>query len=195
MTNTAVTVPIQGYSATTGLPSNAASATFFFYTVDVQAYVFPGSAGIPTANNNTIVDTGTTLNFVPTPVAVAYNARFVPPAVFHPEFGLFLVDCHARVPAFSVRIGGKNFVVDGRDQIIPAGEDEDGNIICITGTQDGGPDVPGNIFILCVSFSFSFQVGYPADGMVCRGDTFLHNVVTTYNPVAGQITISERVPY
>jgi hypothetical protein len=57
VTNTAVTVPVQGYSATTGLPSNAPGSEFFFYTVDVEAYTFPGSNHVVTANNNTILDT------------------------------------------------------------------------------------------------------------------------------------------
>lgn len=147
-----MTVPIQGYSAATGLPSNT-DAEFFFYTVDVQELTFPGSNRLLTANNNTIVDTGTTLNFMPSDVAATYNARFSPPAVLDEDFGLYLVDCHAKVPAFSVRIGGKSFAIDGRDQIIPAGTDDDGNIICITGTQDGGPNVDGNIFVLCVSIA------------------------------------------
>ncbi|KAJ7129914.1 acid protease [Mycena crocata] len=175
VTHTAVTVPVQGYSTTTGLPSSGPGSAFFFYTVDVEAYTFPGSDAVVTANNNTILDTGTTLNFVPTDVAAAYSAGFEPPAVFHPEFGLYLVDCNATVPAFGVRIGGKTFTVDGRDQIIPAGTDDDGSIICITGTQDGGPDLAGDIFIL--------------------GDVFLHNVVSTYNPIAGQITLTQRAPY
>ncbi|KAJ6536853.1 aspartic peptidase domain-containing protein [Mycena capillaripes] len=173
--NTAVTVPVQGYSATTGIPSNAPGSEFFFYTVDVEAYTFPGSNRVLTANNNTILDTGTTLNFVPTDVAAAYNAAFHPPAVFDEDFGLFVVDCNARVPVFGVVIGGKTFTIDGRDQIIPAGTDDDGNIICITGTQDGGPDVAEDIFIL--------------------GDVFLHNVVSTFNPVAGEVTLTQRAKY
>jgi hypothetical protein len=48
---------VQGYSATTGLPSNAPGSEFFFYTVDVEAYTFPGSNHVVTANNNTILDT------------------------------------------------------------------------------------------------------------------------------------------
>ncbi|KAJ7865336.1 acid protease [Mycena olivaceomarginata] len=175
VTNTAVTVPVHGYSATTGLPSNAPGSEFFFYTVDVEAYTFPGSNHVVTANNNTILDTGTTLNFVPTDVAAAYSAQFKPPATLDPDFGLYLVDCDAKVPAFNVVIGGKTFTVDARDQIIPAGTDDNGNIICITGTQDGGPDVDGDIFIL--------------------GDVFLHNVVSTYNPVAGEVTLTQRAKY
>ncbi|KAJ7087075.1 acid protease [Mycena epipterygia] len=173
--NTAVTVPIQGYSATTGIPSNAPGSEFFFYTIDIEAYTFPGSKGVVTANKNTILDTGTTLNFVPTAVAAAYNAAFKPPAVLDEDFDLFVVACNATVPEFGVTIGGKTFTIDARDQILPAGTDDNGNIICITGTQDGGPDTPDDIFIM--------------------GDVFLHNVVATFNPVDKEVTLTQRARY
>jgi hypothetical protein len=148
---TAVTVPVQGYSASTGEPSST-DAVFFYYTVDVDAYTFPGSTKVATSNNNTILDSGTTLNLVPTKVAKAYNAQFVPKATLDRDSGLYFVDCNATVPAFSVTLGGKVFPIDARDQILDAGTDDDGNTVCITGTQDGGADTPDNVFILCVVF-------------------------------------------
>jgi len=173
--NTAVTIPIEGYSATTGIPNNGPGSDFFFYTVNVEGYTFPGSNHVVTANNNTILDTGTTLHFVPTPVIEAYAKQFKPPAVLDEDFGLYLVACNATVPPLSVQIGGKSFTIDPRDEILPAGTDDEGNIICITGTQDGGPNVAQDIFIL--------------------GDTFLHNVVATFNPVAGEVTLTQRAKY
>jgi len=173
--NTAVTIPIEGYSATTGIPNNGPGSDFFFYTVNVEGYTFPGSNHVVTANNNTILDTGTTLHFVPTPVIEAYAKQFKPPAVLDEDFGLYLVACNATVPPLSVQIGGKSFTIDPRDEILPAGTDDEGNIICITGTQDGGPNVAEDIFIL--------------------GDTFLHNVVATFNPVAGEVTLTQRAKY
>ncbi|KAF7345601.1 Acid protease [Mycena venus] len=172
--HTSVTVPIQGYTTTTVLPSNAPTAAFFWYTVDVQSYTFPGSTGLPTASNNTILDTGTTLNKVPAPVAAAFAAAFVPPAAFNADFGLYLVDCNATAPEFRVTIGGTTFTIDTRDQIWPAGFDAEGNLLCATGTQDGGDQ---------------------ADGQFILGDVFLHNVVATFNPVAGEITLTQREKY
>jgi hypothetical protein len=54
--NTAVTVPIQGYSVNSHIPSNGPGSEFFYYTVDVEAYTFPGSNSVVTKNNNTILD-------------------------------------------------------------------------------------------------------------------------------------------
>ncbi|KAJ7348652.1 acid protease [Mycena albidolilacea] len=167
-----VTVPIQGFSTTqTVLPGS----NLFFYTVDVDSYTFPGSDKVVTTNNNTVLDTGTTVNFFPSPVAAAYAAKFSPPAVVDPDTGLYTIACNATVPDFAVTIGGKSFSIHKRDQILPTGKDVNNNTVCITGTQDGGADQGGNVFIL--------------------GDVFLHNVVTTFNPVDGEVIITQRAPY
>ncbi|KAJ7173547.1 acid protease [Mycena filopes] len=172
---TVVTVPIQGYSTKTGNPSSGAGSEYVYYTVDVDAYVFPGSTSVATANNNTIVDSGTTLNYVPDKVAKAYNAKFVPKATLDNESGLYFVACNATAPAFSVTLGGKKFPIDARDQILDAGTDDDGNVVCISGTQPGGADTPDTVFIL--------------------GDVFLHNVVGTFNIQTNELTVTRRAKY
>ncbi|KAF7343130.1 Acid protease [Mycena venus] len=176
--DTCVTVPIQGYDANSA-PSNSPNAEFRFYTVDIDSYAFPGSTGLITANNNTILDTGTAFNIVPQDVAAAYAAAFNPPGVLtlvpNSTLSGFAVDCNAEAPEFLVTIGGKTFSIDPRDQIVPFGNN--GTIICATGTQ--GPSIltnaPNSLFIL--------------------GDVFLHNVVATFNPIAGEITLTQRAKY
>ncbi|KAJ7159256.1 acid protease [Mycena crocata] len=176
VTKTAVTVPIQGYSVSTGtlLPTKK-NPQYFFYTVDIQEYTFPGSKKIDTKNMNTVLDSGTSLNLVPDDVAAGFAAQFKPPAQFNTEISLYLVDCKAKAPAFSAKIGGKTFRIDPRDQIVPLATDDQGNIHCGPATQPNGPNVPQNIFIL--------------------GDVFLKNVVTTYNPIDKHVTITQRKPY
>ncbi|KAI0315206.1 acid protease [Amylostereum chailletii] len=169
VTSTAVTVPIQGQSV-----GSSPNKAFFFYTVDIDAYVFPGSSALST-NGTSILDTGTTLLYVPTPIANAYHAQFDPPATFSDEEGAYIVSCNATVPPFSVIIGGTTFNLTSADVILPVGTDDDGNLFCISGIDDGGPAVDGNIFVL--------------------GDTFLHNVVATFNLGTNQVTLTERAPY
>ena len=152
VTGTATTVPIEGFLVSSG------AAELFFYALEVDKYTFPGSNAVNLTDTTAILDTGTTLNILPTPVANAYNAAFDPPGQLDPGSGLFLVDCDLLtraangdskgIPPFSVVIGGKSFQVDGRDNVLPAGTDEDGNEVCISGVQDGGPATDGNLFIL-----------------------------------------------
>ncbi|KZP11137.1 acid protease [Athelia psychrophila] len=153
---------------------------YFFYTVDIGEYIFPGSTakglGLTGAGKQAILDTGTTLNYVPTKLAKAYNAQFSPPAKFVADEDTYYVACNATVPAFDVVIGGKTFTVDAKDQILPSGTNAKGEELCISGTQDGGdPSDPETIYIL--------------------GDVFLHNVVSTFNVVNNTITLTQRTAY
>ncbi|KAJ7351511.1 acid protease [Mycena albidolilacea] len=170
VTSTCVTVPVQGYSLATRTPTTDPHPTHFYYTVDVQKYAFPNSSGVATANNNTIIDSGTTLNLVPSEVARAYNKGF---GTWRD--GSYYVDCAATAPPFNVTIGQRTFSIDPRDQVVWGGKDENGRSLCISGTQDGGPETTGSIFIL--------------------GDVFLHNVVVTFDIKKNQMTFTQRQRY
>ncbi|KAJ6521574.1 acid protease [Mycena vulgaris] len=166
---TAVTVPIDTFSIV-----GQSAHNYFFYAVDVQAYTFLGSSPL-TARSAVILDTGTTLNLIPDDIAAAYHAQFKPKAQYDAEDNLYIVDCKAKAPAFSVTIGGKAFTIDPRDQVIPGGTDDQGNVVCISGTTNIGQIGPGGLSVL--------------------GDTFLHNIVTTFDVVQHTVTITQRVRY
>lgn len=157
-TGSAVTVPIQ--KATFPTISNVSN--YYFYTVDIDEYIFPGSTAkglkLTGSGKQAILDTGTTLNYVPTALAKAYNAQFKPAATFVEDEDIYYVACNATTPKFDVVIGGKTFTIDAKDQIMPYGTNEKGEEICISGTQDGGdPSDPSTVYIL--------------------GDVFLHHNV------------------
>ncbi|KZP11138.1 acid protease [Athelia psychrophila] len=175
-TDSAVTVPVQGSSIS---PSGNKTG-YFFYTVDIGEYIFPGSTakglGLTGAGKQAILDTGNTLNYVPTNLAKAYNAQFSPPAKFVEDEDMYYVACNATVPKFDVVIGGKTFTVDAKDQILPLGTNAKGEEVCISGTQDGGdPSDPETLYIM--------------------GDVFLHNVVSTFNVISNTITLTQRTAY
>ncbi|KAJ7622158.1 acid protease [Roridomyces roridus] len=175
-----ITVPMQRYAPKVFVPSNDPTATPLWYSLDVDGYTFSGSSSVVTKSNSTILDSGSTVNFLPTAVAAAYNAQFRPPGFSDPVAGWFVVPCNATAPPFTVHVGGVPFEIDTRDQVVPQPNNtagaEPGSIFCMSGTQDGGPpDEDGAIFIL--------------------GDVFYHNVVVTLNPVDSEITLSQRAPY
>ncbi|KAJ7619810.1 acid protease [Mycena polygramma] len=174
VTTNCVTIPVQGYSLDTHAPTSAPHPTYFYYTTDVQAYVFPNSSAVPggTASNQTILDSGTTLNLVPTEVARAYNTGWGD-VVW--RAGTYYVDCAAQAPPFAVVFGGKTFAIDPRDQVVWVGKDTSGKDMCVSGMQDGGPVTMGSVFIL--------------------GDVFLHNVVATFDIQRNQITVTQRQKY
>jgi hypothetical protein len=101
------------------------------------------------------VDSGTTLNYYPTPFADAVNAAFVPPAVYSEDDGAYIVDCKAKAPSHGIKINGTTFIINPLDLILLAGTDANGNDVCISGIDDGGDDLAEDVFIL----GDTFQVG------------------------------------
>ena len=85
-----------------------------FYTIIIDALVYPGSAEV---NNQFIVDSGTTLNYLPNADAAAFNALFDPPAVNNPDFGVCTVALHATPPELGVQISGEVFCHNPLDLI------------------------------------------------------------------------------
>ncbi|KAF8121726.1 aspartic peptidase domain-containing protein, partial [Mycena galopus ATCC 62051] len=164
--STQTTVPIQGYSLATRAPTTSRHPTYFYYTADVVY----NTSGIATSSNTTIIDSGTTLNLVPSDIARAYNKGW---ATW--RAGSYYVDCSATAPPFAVTIGGTTFDVDPQDQVVWVGADETGKDSCISGTQDGGPMTMGAIYIL--------------------GDVFMHNVVVTFDVGKNQMTFTQRQKY
>jgi hypothetical protein len=164
----AVTIPVQNYTSSSG----SGAKVYAFYTINIDAYIFNGSTQLNASGSNlttrAILDTGTTLNYLPTEMAKLYNTLFVPPAVYDLEEGLYYVTCNTTAPEFHVQIGGKMFEIDGRDQIVgppfnytSAGVDDAKKVMCISGTQDGGVmSGSHDTFILCVHVLFLFNLEY-----------------------------------
>ncbi|KAJ7861676.1 aspartic peptidase domain-containing protein [Mycena olivaceomarginata] len=168
--NTSVTVPVLAY------PPTAAESKrqFLFYTLSIDSYNFPGSENVPEARN------------APSATAPPSSTR-APRSTSSPHpsprelvtiagLTLYVAQCNATVPQFSVTIGGQAFSMDPRDQLVPFGNDTQGDVTCVLGTQaQGGPDIASDFHLL--------------------GDTFLRNVVATFNPIGREITLTQRVAY
>jgi hypothetical protein len=96
---------------------SAALSQYLWWTVPIDAYVFPGSAIVPT-NGTAILDTGTATNKLPAAVADAVNAAFDPPALYNAAYDAYIVPCNATAPTFSVPLGGVAFAMDPQDMIL-----------------------------------------------------------------------------
>lgn len=154
---------------------------YTFYTITVGSLVYNGSQSTnvshgkwpspllaPTKPSHfqVIVDSGTTLIYLPTGIANAINALFNPPGVFDADLGAYSVACNAAVPSLGIEIGGRTFYINPVDMILPAG---DGT--CISGVDDGG------------------------QGPYILGDVFMKNVVAVYDIGAGQMRFAAREFY
>jgi hypothetical protein len=133
--------------------------TYQFYTITIGGLVWKtenGSVGYDNNATQYIVDSGTTLVYVPTADADAFNALYNPPATLNEENDLYFVDCNATPPSFGVMISEGVFLTNPLDLILSNG---DGT--CITGVQDGGsgPYILGDVFLKNVLAVFDLTPG------------------------------------
>jgi hypothetical protein len=138
--------------------------SYDFYTINIVSIELNGVAIASSGGSAVeyIVDSGTTLNYVPTKVANKINAAVSPAAVYSSTDGAYVVSCTSKPPAVSIDIAGTLFTINPLDMILDAG---DGT--CISGFMYGGSSDTEDLFIL--------------------GDTFQKNVVTLFD--VGAVTM------
>lgn len=123
---------------------------------------------VPAYNSSlqVIVDSGTTLIYLPDKIATYYNSLFEPSATWSVDQGMWLVSCAASVPRFGVLIGGGRFGVDAADLVLQAGGGQ-----CISAIQPSGA------------------------GLAVLGDSWLKNVLVVFDVGNEVMWVSSRVGY
>lgn len=157
-------IPIAPYWATAeihpvGVNRTNGQPVYEFYTIDVDGFAVSNSTSTqfnPYDNNNplklpligngtdVIVDSGTSLMYLPDEVALAAAEAFNPAASWDPSSDAYFVDCNAKAPVVGVAIDNKIFYVNAQDMIIQITED-----LCVTGVQPnlGGLNILGGTFL------------------------------------------------
>ena len=154
-------------------PQASAAKIFSFYTIVPDGFVISGNNGqqsisaSPASNFPVIVDSGTTLVYLPAQLAQQVNAAFNPPAVWVESSGLYETDCDAIPPKFAVRINGTSFYINSQDMLLGY-DPQTGS--CVTGIQ-------------------------PANGVYILGDVFLKNVVAVFDIGASAMRFAPHVNY
>ncbi|KAF2102408.1 acid protease, partial [Rhizodiscina lignyota] len=95
-----------------------------------------------------LVDSGTSVTYLPTKIAEDVLGMYDPPAHFRKDMGTWVVACNATPPSFAVTIGDEDFFFDPADMILQEIADRQENL-CNTGVDDGqmGPYVLGVTFL------------------------------------------------
>lgn len=135
-----------------------------FYSILPDGYVYNNNASVittyPTSYDG-IVDSGTTLLYVPTAVVDGYMASFNPPATYYE--GYYYYPCNATAPYFGMKIANETFTISSEDIILPDSgfvSNTTGVEYCLVGVVDGGSGV---------------------DTFPVFGDVFLKNVVAVFD--------------
>ncbi|TVY32137.1 putative aspartic-type endopeptidase, partial [Lachnellula occidentalis] len=143
-----------------------------FYTINI-AHLSLNNAPVSGSGGSAIeyiIDSGTTLNYIPTSAAAAINAAFVPPAKYSAAGGAYIVACNATVPAVSVVIEGTAFPIHALDMVL---RNSDGT--CVSAWNDGGASSSRDLYIL--------------------GEAFMKNVVSLFDVGAASMQFAGREFY
>ena len=169
------TVPIQK------TPDLLDDPVYAWYLINASFAI--GKSHNQAPNTQVIIDSGTTLNYIPTHEAAAINAMFDPPSFPDDQDGFYYVDCNATSPTtLGVTIAGTTFYLNPADLISRDASEE----------SDDEYDVPSQ----CVS---AFQDGglvsetYP--GSYILGDPFMNNVLVVFDWGKEEISFASRVEY
>lgn len=129
-----------------------------------------GSTGLETLSTKypTIVDSGTSLIYLPQAQVLYINAAFDPPTTLDQETGYDVIPCNATAPEFGVIIGGTTFYINAKDMVLDIGLESG---MCVSGVQNGG----GAVNIL--------------------GDVFLRNVIAVFDVGSAQMRFAPHVDY
>ena len=163
---------------TASSPGSTGRPDYTFYTITVNGFEYQSAQsnwnlaswltyfGNPNdlSTAQVIIDSGTTVNYLPQTIADQVNELFIPPAEYDPGLGYYVVDCDAKAPEFGIKIGPEIFYVNPLDNILKLSPTK-----CITGISATGP---GGISIL--------------------GHTFLKNVVAVFDVGASQMRFAAR---
>ncbi|KAK9436704.1 Peptidase A1 [Metarhizium brunneum] len=95
-----------------------------------------------------IVDTGTTMNYLPPPLAEAVANAFLPRAVYLYQWGSYFAPCDAVPPRFAVVISGIEFWLNPSDMIYRDLVDPMTGYCAVAITSGGsGPYILGDVFL------------------------------------------------
>ncbi|ROV93928.1 hypothetical protein VSDG_06253 [Cytospora chrysosperma] len=151
---------------------------YSFYTIIADSYIYEGSedtksntgswgelfsdATVNTTQFPVIVDSGTTLLYLPTAMYEDIAALYNPPAVYIEDEGAAFAPCNATVPELGVEIGGTVFWISKADMLMQEYVDPETGY-CMIGPQDG------------------------ETGPYILGDTFMNNVISVFDIGASEI--------
>lgn len=155
-------VPIE---TTSGSRSSQLS---FYSTTHELLYGLSNGTVVSGGRYQSIVDTGTAPNFIPSAAAANLNKQFVPPAAYNSALGYWVVNCNATAPYAAYKIGGKVMPMDPRDMIVRSLNGLMGyENTCFSAFADGGDPASGEMIIGAV-WQRGYVIAYD------QGNSMLH---------------------
>jgi len=164
------TVPIEK------LASSSDQTDFTWYiTTHELIYALKNGTHVSGGTYQSIVDSGTAPNFVPSAAAADLNAQFSPPAVYNETLEYWTVDCNATAPYAAFKIGGKLMPMDPQDMIVRSLNGLPGyENVCFSAFADGGD---------------------PSEDVMIIGEVWQRSYVIAFDVGGSQLHFANRIPY
>jgi hypothetical protein len=158
------------------ITNNTGTDELTWYTTTLEfLYGLANGTVVSGGTFQSIIDSGTAPNFVPTAAAADMNAQFVPPAVFNETLGYWTVDCDAKAPYAAYKVGGKVMPMDPKDMIVPSLNGLPGyENVCFSAFADGGD---------------------PTEEVMLVGEVWQHGYVVVYDQGNTMLHFADRKPY
>lgn len=164
------TVPIEKLASATDL-----SDFSWYITTHELIYALKNGTHVSGGTYQSIVDSGTAPNFVPSAAASDLNAQFSPPATYNATLEYWTVDCNATAPFAAFKIGGKIMPMDPRDMIVRSLNGLPGfENVCFSAFADGGD---------------------PSEDVMIIGEVWQRSYVIAFDVGGSQLHFANRIPY
>lgn len=173
------------WAETSIVPVSASVYTYYSISIDgfsITPPSSPSSTTVPpqnfsSASQNIIVDSGTTLIYLPDQIADYVASLFSPPAVLNPYSGLYIVSCTAAAPRVGVTIAGQTYFISTDD-------------LMNRGSGAVGGASAGATAGQCV-----LAIQQTAGGAAVLGDSWLKNVLVVFDLGGNKVRVARREVY
>ncbi|KAF9698062.1 hypothetical protein EKO04_004410 [Ascochyta lentis] len=158
-----------------------AAGVYTYYSIAIDGFSITAPTGSITtpqnfaaARQSIIVDSGTTLIYLPDRVTDYIASLFSPPAVFNANSQLYFVNCSATAPRVGVTIAGKTYFINTDD-------------LMNRGAGSVGGSAVGGKAGQCV-----LAIQRSAGGASVLGDSWLKNVLVVFDLGNNKVRVARR---
>jgi hypothetical protein len=180
-------IPAVPYDASSWVETSIvpiSASVYTYYSINIDGFsITPPAASTATprdysaAAQSIIVDSGTTLMYLPDAIAEYVASLFVPRATYNANSGLYLVSCQAAAPRVGVTVAGRTFFISNDD------------------LMNRGSGAVGGAAAGAGSGQCALAIQPTAGGAAVLGDSWLKNVLVVFDLGENVVRIAGREVY
>lgn len=180
-------IPDVTYDSTSWVETNIVAVSggvYTYYSISIDGFSITAPTGsIVTPQNytasrqNIIVDSGTTLIYLPDRIADYVASLFQPAATFNQNSQMYIVSCTATAPRVGVTVAGRTFFISTDD------------------LMNRGAGAVGGAAVGAGTGQCALAIQRTAGGAAVLGDSWLKNVLVVFDLGGNKVRIARREVY